>query len=344
METSSPRLPARRRVAVSGSALVSIGHLDGAPGFPAVVEPRMGGFDLADWCGNYRDVLERLLLEHGAVLFRRCGVTDATAFRRVAGAAGQELLEYQERAAPRREVGARVYTSTEFAHDQMIPLHHEMSYSPNWPMRVWFFCQQPPGAGGCTPIADDRTVLPRIPPSIRTRFEERGVMYVRNYGQGADLSWQEAFQTGDRSVVVAYCERSGLTWEWRDRDRLRTRYIGPAIVRHPQVPVSVWFNHAHMFHVSNLQPAVREELLKQFGQDDLPRNVLFGDGTPIEDAAIETIRTLYDRTAVRFAWQHGDVLLLDNILTSHGRDSFEGSRSILVALTGACSHASVSRA
>src|SRR5262249_57300800 len=130
---------------------------------------------------------------------------------------------------------------------------------------------------------------------------------------------------------------------WRSGDRLRTRYVGPAVVQHPRSGDVVWFNHAHMFHVSNLQPDVREELLKQFAEDELPRNVFFGDGAPIASAVLDTIRVLYNETAMRFSWQRGDVLLLDNILASHGRDPFEGPRAILVAMTGANSHAASPR-
>ena len=58
-----------------------------------------------------------------------------------------------ERAAPRTEVANKVFTSTEFAADQPIPLHHEMSYSHNWPSRLYFYCEEPAAEGGTTPLA-----------------------------------------------------------------------------------------------------------------------------------------------------------------------------------------------
>lgn len=323
----------RKRLSVARDSIVSIGSLPGEAGFPAVVEPAMAGVDLAGWCTAYSDLVSELLMKHAAILFRGFGIANDSSFRKIAATSGN-LLDYRERAAPRREISKGVYTSTEFDHNQCIPLHHEMSYSRNWPQRIWFFCLKPAPSGGCTPIADDRKVLPQLPADIRQRFERSGVMYVRNYGQGGDLPWQEAFQTSRRTEVEDYCKRSGMTCEWREEDRLRTRYVGAATVRHPRTGDSVWFNHAHMFHSTNLQLEVRRELLAQFSEEELPRNVFFGDGSRIEDSTLETIRAIYDRSAVRFPWQHGDALLLDNVLASHGRDPFQGDRTILVAMTG----------
>jgi alpha-ketoglutarate-dependent taurine dioxygenase len=328
----------RKRVSLSGESVVSVGSLPGVGGFPAVIEPTVTEFNLAEWCANHRDYVNSLLLKHAALLFRGCRIEIAAQFRQVVEATSGELLSYRERAAPRHEVEHHVYTSTEFPADQTIPLHHEMSYAHRWPLRIWFCCAQPAASGGCTPICDDRAFIAQLPASIRTRFERTGVMYVRNYGEGPDLSWQDAFQTSDPTDVEAYCAAAGMTWEWRSGGRLRTRYVGPAIVEHPQSGQIVWFNHAHMFHVSNLPADVRAALLQQFAEDELPRNAFYGDGSPIESSVLEDIRSRYARAAVRFAWQPGDVLLLDNVLASHGRDPYAGDRKILVAMADLCTH------
>jgi hypothetical protein len=73
-------------------------------------------------------------------------------------------------------------------------------------------------------------------------------------------------------------------------------------------------------------------MLSMFREEDLPRNVYYGDGTPIEDSVVAEISEVYNQLAVRFQWQAGDVILLDNMLTSHARDPFEGARKILVAM------------
>ena len=35
---------------------------------------------------------------------------------------------------------------------------------------------------------------------------------------------------------------------------------------------------------------------------------------------------------MRFPWQRGDIILLDNMLVAHGRDPFRGPRKIAVAM------------
>jgi alpha-ketoglutarate-dependent taurine dioxygenase len=132
--------------------------------------------------------------------------------------------------------------------------------------------------------------------------------------------------------VEKYCESTGIEFEWRSHNRLRTRQVRQAVVTHPETGDLVWFNHAHMFHVSNLEPDVRRTLLSEFQDDELPRNAFFGDGTPIPDGTLEEIRLTYSNASVRFPWCKGDVLLLDNILASHGRDPFTGERRTLVAM------------
>jgi alpha-ketoglutarate-dependent taurine dioxygenase len=101
---------------------------------------------------------------------------------------------------------------------------------------------------------------------------------------------------------------------------------------HPRTGEPVWFNHLAFWHVSSLEPRLREVFLGEFGEEELPYNTYYGDGTPVEDSAVEEIRNAYREETVAFPWQKGDLLMLDNMLVAHGRHPFSGARKILTAM------------
>ena len=333
MSTNKFRAVRRQPVSLSQAGLVKSCCLAGAAEpFPLVLSPGVENVNLVRWAETSREHVEKELLRHGALLFRGFEVNGVEGFEQFARAISPELLDYRERAAPRIEVGTNIYTSTEYPAEHPIPLHHEMSYSHNWPTKIWFHCVQAASERGATPIADDRKVFKRIDQTIKDTFMKKKVMYTRNYGEGVDLGWQEAFQTTDRSLVEDYCRKAHTEFEWKAGDRLKTRQVRQAVAVHPKTGEMVWFNHAHMFHISNVVPDVRAALLEQFREEDLPRNAYYGDGTSIETSVLNQIRGVYEEEAVAFPWEEGDIMMLDNFLTTHGREPFVGPRKIVVAM------------
>jgi hypothetical protein len=189
----------------------------------------------------------------------------------------------------------------------------------------------PAERGGATPIADSRGVLRRLSPAVRERFRD-GVLYVRNYGQRLDLPWQDVFQTADRAEVERICGALGLAFAWGAEGTLRTWQVCQAMATHPGSGEEVWFNQAHLFHVSSLGEEVAAMLLAGAGEEDLPRNTYHADGTPIEAAALAEIRAAFAAEAVAWPWQREDVLLLDNMLMAHGREPYAGPRKVVVGM------------
>lgn len=298
---------------------------------PLVLTPKELGPNLAGWIRDNIDALNRQLHEHGAILFRKFKVNGARDFEEVVAAVGEPIIEYNNRSTPRTQVRGKIYTSTEYPASESIPLHNENSYSHAWAMKLFFFCVKAPEVGGETPIADSRRVYERIAPAVREEFVRKQVRYVRNYGY-LDLPWQEAFQTDNKADVESSCKSNGIEFQWFDDGRLRTWQTLPAVARHPVTGKDVWFNQAHLFHVSNLGQELQSALLSSVGEENLPRNAYYGDGTRIDFAALEEVRRAYDAEQIVFPWMAGDVLLLDNMLFAHGRKPFSGPRQVLVGM------------
>ena len=324
---------ARQPLSLSQEKLVKTGSLPGdVATFPLVLSPGVENVNLIHWAVKNREQTERELLRHGALLFRGFKVDGVKGFEQFARAISAELLDYRERSSPRSEVTKGIYTSTDHPADQSIHFHNEQSYTHSWPMKLYFFCVRAADQRGATPIADGRTVLKRLGLQLKERFIDKRVMYVRNYGDGIGLDWQTTFQTTSKVVVEDYCRRNSIYFEWKDKERLRTRQIFDTIIKHPKTHEPLWFEHAAFFHISSLEPGVRDALLAEFKDEDLPFNTYYGDGSVIEDSVLEEIRGVYRQTAVRFDWSEGDILLIDNMLTSHAREPFSGPRRIVVAM------------
>jgi len=318
-----------RRETASASKLQSY---EGEHSLPFLVQAAASSTSLADWIASNRGQLNAHLRKHGGILFRGFAIESAGDFEEVIVTVSGRLLDYTYRSTPRTIVSGKIYTSTEYPPHQTIPLHNENSYTRDWPMKIWFFSRVCATTGGETPIADSRRVYQRIPREVREQFGREGVMYVRNYASGFDLPWQEVFQTSDRADVEDFCRGAGVQFEWLPNDCLRTRQTCQAVASHPVTGEIVWFNQAHLFHISRLPEEVRDAMLTIFAEEDLPRNVYFGDGSRIDSADLDLICEAYEQEKVAFQWEPGDVLLLDNMLTAHARNPFTGERQVVVGM------------
>lgn len=288
--------------------------------------------DLNEWTTVNKSIINDAYVQYGAVLFRGFRVSDDAAFNSFTRKLSDELMDYSEPSTPRRQIAEKVYTSTEYPKEEHIPMHNEHSYSNYWPEKIWFYCVKPAEIGGATPIADSRKVFSGLSAGLREEFTKKGIMYVRNFNDSLDLPWQEVFQTESKEEAEKYFRKKNIAFEWKENNGLRTKQVCQAVLQHPVTKEWTWFNQAHLFHISSQDPSVQNYLIDQCGADHLPRNTFFGDGSPIPISYLEEIREVYRKAQFRFDWQTSDVIMLDNMLFAHGRDPFEGTRKILVAM------------
>lgn len=284
------------------------------------------------WAEEYWHDIQRLIEANGAVLIRGLQIPGSAQFGKIVSTLfGSELLDYKYRSTPRTELRGHVFTATEYPASEVISPHNENSYARTWPNRIAFTCMVPPANGGETPIADSRTVYNLLPAAVRRKFEEKGVLYVRNYSV-LDLPWSVVFQTEDKSAVEVYCKANEIDYEWREDGTLRTSQVNPATAVHPRTGEKLWFNQAHLFHVSSLGKETACTLVSSLGEENLPRNCYYGDGSAIDPEVLDMIRGIYEQTKIKFTWLKNDLLLLDNMLFSHGREAYTGPRSVLVGM------------
>jgi alpha-ketoglutarate-dependent taurine dioxygenase len=305
-----------------------------SPALPLIITPeQLQGQPWSDWLQAQHSWLEQRLLEHGAVLFRGFPIEGSTGFADwVHRLSTEDLLPYQFRSTPRTAVSGHIYTSTEYPSDQLIPQHNEQSYTSQWPLKIYFFCDTPPDYRGETPICDSRLVYQLMPADIRAAFASKGIRYLRNYSE-LDLDYREVFGSADPAEIGRQCRLLGIEYSWSAQGRLSTAQTLPAVRQHPVTGQWLWFNQAHLFHVSARGPEVAEALIDSYGLAALPRHACFGDGSEIPADYIRRINQVFAQCQQSFPWQKNDLLYMDNMLAAHGRRDFRGARKILVAMT-----------
>ncbi|MGD1807089.1 condensation domain-containing protein [Dapis sp. BLCC M126] len=320
-----------KAVSLPQKDLIKTSYLQPEQTLPLVIEPNSEEVDIADWATNNREFFETNLRQHGAILFKDFNINSISKFEKVAGAISSNLFgEYGD--LPREGVSKKVYGSTPYPEDKAILFHNESSHLHRWPQKIFFLCVKAAESGGDTPIVDCRKVYQMLSPQLREKLEEKQLMYVRNYVEDLDVSWQDFFHTNNKSEVETYCKNAGMEFEWLENNGLKTAKLRPAITTHPKTGEKIFFNQIQLHHISYLDAAVRESLLSEFGEKSLPRNVYYGDGSPIEDSVIEEIGAIYEKATISFPWQAGNMIMLDNMLIAHGRNPYVGERKIVVAM------------
>lgn len=299
---------------------------------PLLVETQISGSALSDYIQQSHRELRDELTEHGALLFRGFSVRSVDDFNSAVSAFMNTRLEYTYRSTPRTSVGKDVFTATEFPKSLEIPLHSENAYQREWPMTVAFACMNPATSGGATPISSIRRASALMGASLLDMLTERKIKYVRHYRPYVDLPWQTVFQTSSRTDVETYCHDKGIEYAWLGDEILRTEQTCQGTAVHPTRGERLFFNQAHLFHVSSLGKEAAQSLIDLFGKDALPRNAFYGSGEELDVSVLDQIRGALAKEAVDIEWRQGDVLILDNMQFAHGRRTFSGDRKIIVAL------------
>ncbi|NQZ20708.1 MAG: TauD/TfdA family dioxygenase [Colwellia sp.] len=313
---------------------VTISFISPEQSLPLVITAKDNSIDLIEWAEKNKPYITANKEKYGAVLFRGFDINSAEKFEKVIKSTSSQAIEYLERSSPRETVSGNVYTSTSQPKESDIFLHTEQSFNLSFPLNIYFNCHTVAQSGGCTPLADTRKIFQRIPEDIRNNLIAKSYLYQRNFMKFMSVSWQDCYQTEDKKHVEKYCSDNRIDLSWGNEDiTLTTRQIRPVVSKHPETNENCWFNHCTFFNLATLDPNIQKYLCNSYSDQELPNHTFYGDGSPIEPEVIEILMKAYKAEKVTFQWQAGDVLMVDNMLVAHGRESYEGERLVLTCMS-----------
>ena len=301
------------------------------PGQPPIVIAE-GTPDSAQWVRSHSDEIRRLIAQHGVLVVRGLNVRTEVDLRDVVGYLSPTLLVEKEAFASREAHPTGIYSSSAWPAKQQMCMHHELSYRLEFPGLMAFAYVDAPTAGGSIATADSTALLERLPQDLVARLETEGWILQRNYSDEIGLSIADAFGTDSRSEIEQYCRTNVIGFEWTDDGGLRTNQRRPAVVYHQRTRERCWFNQIAFLSEWTLNPEVRAFFIDTYGADGLPFNTQFGNGDPLSADIVATINDAYDSIMVSEPAIAGDLTLVDNVRTAHGREPYEGPRQVVVAM------------
>ncbi len=305
--------------------------------FPLVYECRDPAADLESacaWAAAHTEQLQDEACRHGAVFFRGFRLRTAEDFDRFVAAFGLPPFTYEDSLsyAVRVNRTPRVFTANEAPPSVQIFFHHEMAQTPFFPTKLFFFCEQPAETGGATPLCRSDVLWERLAaecPQFARDVESKGLRYSTvlagemDMQSGLGRSWQSFLKTTSVEGAEARLRELGYEWQWMPDGSLKVRT--PVLRGVHQLPDGrrSFFNQLIAAYCG----------WKDARNFDPSKSITLGDGSPLDDAAVTVAIRLSEELAFDVPWQAGDVALLDNYVTMHGRRPFTGTRKILAAMS-----------
>lgn len=298
-----------------------------------VIEPAIEGINLPRWLKSNGDKVDALVKKHGAILFRGFNVSSDDDFKEVNASLPWTSVEPNswENTAPRKRIKEGVYVASTVPSTQSIFLHSDHTQSVYFAEKLVFFCSMPPTSGGENPFADNRAIYRNLDQDVLESFERKGWLLIRNFHESLGVSFNDAFWGRTKNEVIDYCREHDIDFQI-NMGVPRTVQVRRAIVEHPETNEKVWFNHIGFWHQATLPEEVKRLMVEAVGENALPFDVRYGDGTVIPDEVALHIREVMASQQKLFGWQQGDLVVADNILTCHGRMPYAGERKVRIGL------------
>ena len=195
---------------------------------------------------------------------------------------------------------------------------------------VSFMCNKIPAEGGYTFVSDNVAATDSILATpFGQKLKELGICYHRDLTDrdafndrieyGVYNHWQQSMLTDDPDEAIAEARSRGLTAEWGDDRKLKTRYT---------ISAFEYFAHVdrNLLYSSMADDSAWFDtwpLVQHLPADDRPLKLTFGDLTEMTREEKELFIDIYDRHGIPIPWKVGDVALICNYRFAHGRPGIQ---------------------
>lgn len=282
------------------------------------------------------------LNKSGFIWIKNSGITSAEDFDHHHEKFISQPMNYLEGDAIRGQASKNILTAFSESDDKSdkIELHQELANASKFPQRIIFYCQLPAVKGGESIIADMTKVTHDLPSALFKKILQKKGMFQTFFldeesdNSGYDFlfrSWQDAFKADSKLQVEKKAIELGCTITWHDNNIMRLQKILPNTISINNNQ-SIFFNQIFFYDAYYND---NFKIITKF-QDKFNLPHCYGycweDGSIISKDDINLIAHAYNKNEQTMLLAAGDVLVLNNILYSHGRLPFEGERKVFVLM------------
>ena len=280
--------------------------------------------------------------KHGVIYLRNTGLTDGAEMKALmflAECTGGSSMKYNGGANYRgvNESHPNVY-ETGAPPDAHIHYHHEMAYVKESMSWIGFCCINgtPDPMKGATYISNQEKVTDDLMSTdFGKKLAEKGVCYVRKlpdrkYFQDNNLDtsivynyWQTSFLTEDPDEAVANAKKLGLDCEWQDSPVFGRYLVTKFYVDNYEYFPLIDKNVCYASVADDYMWFDKWKGVKDLPHHERPLKLNFGDDSIMTKEEKQQFVDAYDRHGLAVPWKQGDVAILCNYRTAHGRPAFQ---------------------
>lgn len=307
--------------------------------------------DETEYFRSNRETILQMMQDHGAVIFRNFDLMKTQeGFQEF-----YQLLGMKSCLDPLHSVSARptvngdknspIYEAVnkESRKNFFIGMHNEF-VGTRAPRAAAFCCFKAAETGGEFIVADGRRIFQDLPESILKDLYGRQIRYsvmelpffnwINSLPEFAQSPMEGLVQGLASMAINAKVDFNvDLQWGVSDYDGAKMLQARappqPPIVAHPVTSEPTWFCNVHS-HSSLLRQQREQVYGAERFEDGASRinksDMFFGSGEPLTREQLEVLDQITTRHMKYVKMTEGDVVLLDNYKTMHGRNVFDGTR------------------